>query len=528
MTELHRQIQHVFHFWGAVEALTPQKLDKANPEDKQKPAYAIEPDGVLPWNDPKHTCKAIPSGKVWRYTIQCGIYDISGLSGLLEDKIGGNNDIVENRPEGQSRLFDISCNEHGIPQFGSFMLSLASWSAGQILHHEQGIAALTNSITPDLSDLPVPDSFIPFINSGFSDFDTVNRHLMQWVANEAKRLESEEGKCDLTWIINLTERVIRLIYFPCSVIIQPFACLVKCVLVKDPKIKALPLKTPDAHPGNTSVRDKTSSPVAIPDDMLNSFFIQELRQLGVAWQNKEYGSGFAEYLCAISEPERKRTDVRSPEGLDLAFEKLLPAQFPEGSWPSDYPLAFSQQLAVNAIWHHHSDNAGIFAVNGPPGTGKTTLLRDVVAAVVTRRASQLINLSDNVFAAKESIRSGNDRIPYYPLHETIKGSAIVVASANNGAVENISLELPGKNAVPEDVPVKHDYFSGLVPELINKPGWGLLAARLGNRANRERFMNIFWWNQPKTDEKDAFPPPPVFTPHLGEGLAYHLRLIKKG
>jgi hypothetical protein len=80
---------------------------------------------------------------------------------------------------------------------------------------------------------------------------------------------------------------------------------------------------------------------------------------------------------------------------DIVLGSCRPDLIPPGRWVTapDRPLAFSQQLAVNCIMREHGDGQpGAFAVNGPPGTGKTTMLRDVVAAVVVQRAIKLVNL----------------------------------------------------------------------------------------------------------------------------------------
>ena len=137
--------------------------------------------------------------------------------------------------------------------------------------------------------------------------------------------------------------------------------------------------------------------------------------------------------------------------MQAAFDALTPGRMPEGSWPSEFPLAFSQQLAVNELWKKLGDDSGIFAVNGPPGTGKTTLLRDVVAAVVTARAAKLVAAGDKAFGVKQTTKLGGASVSHYTLHPSLCGHAIVVASANNGAVENNSLELPGISAVPQTV-----------------------------------------------------------------------------
>ncbi len=96
----YMQIQHVFPFWKAVEALTPQKIDKDNPDDKLTPAYKIEFGGVMPWDNAKHVRKPVSYGKVWRYTLQSGIYDLTSLSTLLEDKIGAHSEVFDDGRKG--------------------------------------------------------------------------------------------------------------------------------------------------------------------------------------------------------------------------------------------------------------------------------------------------------------------------------------------------------------------------------------------------------------------------------------------
>ena len=515
MNESSIKTENVFLFWRAIEALTPQDIDKENARDKLNPVYKVGAGSMLPWDDPEHTRKDIAPGKVWRYSAQAGVYHLSEISKMLEDKIGAHEAVPEERKSGKCRLFDIGFNEEGIPQPATFMLSLSAWSAAQILRHDRGVYALHAPLCSDVSDLPAPNDSLPLVDSGFYDFDNLTLHLMQWVDNEAYRLQEEGQKADTGWLKTLEKLVIAKLYFPEEAMDTTIVSVVKCSLTRKAKVIQ-----------EDSAKKDNKKKEAVPDDLINSFFIQELRKLDAEWRQGGGGAGFKEFIMAITRDNQQRLDIRTEEGLDFAFEKLLPTQPPAGSWPSKYPLAFSQQLAVNEIWTRNHTEPGIFAVNGPPGTGKTTLLRDVVAAVVTDRASKLVKLGDSAFKAKDSLKYDDRLIPYYSLHPSLAGSAIVIASSNNGAVENISLELPGMEAVPEDVSDRSDYFGGLATVILNRPAWGLLAARLGNKSNREQFVNTLWWGNLQKSEKGDEAPPEKFSPERGEGLKYHLNLLR--
>ncbi|RIJ77277.1 AAA family ATPase [Nakamurella silvestris] len=233
---------------------------------------------------------------------------------------------------------------------------------------------------------------------------------------------------------------------------------------------------------------------------LNSFFLDDLATVAVS----ERGPALAEYLRLPGDlrPE-DRVDVRQhPEVL---INGTQVRRLPWGRWLSDpdHALATSQQFAVNEALDVLGPTGGLLGVNGPPGTGKTTMLRDIVAGNVVARAQILAALDQpgDAFVDQERHRwkSGRAEWQLPQLKQDLVGYEMVVASSNNAAVANVSSELPRLNAIDEPWRSSADYFAGIAGLTSRDSAqgdavqaWGLVAARLGNAKNRNDFDNALW------------------------------------
>lgn len=201
---------------------------------------------------------------------------------------------------------------------------------------------------------------------------------------------------------------------------------------------------------------------------LHSFFIRDLEKA-----KKLNTENLKRYLKENPE-ERVNLDSRK-ESLNFypeIFEEILqPQNYPDGRFPgnSDYALAFMQQAATNIAIH---DSENMRSVNGPPGTGKTTLLRDIFAHMIVRQAFEICRRSSKYIQGELNYW---EKAKIGVLPEEIAQENIVVASSNNGAVQNIVRELPQKTSISEEFleQIKEaDYFTHISNCDIEEEGIG--------------------------------------------------------
>jgi superfamily I DNA and/or RNA helicase len=139
-----------------------------------------------------------------------------------------------------------------------------------------------------------------------------------------------------------------------------------------------------------------------------------------------------------------------------------------GSYKGDYPINYKQAKVVSSYLSN-----SFIAVSGPPGTGKTTVLKEIIADNFVRKIKEVIEKWDEPW---EEIGYNNRKVYASPLGGLCKYS-IIVASTNNAAVDNIGIEL-----------MKEIKYFSEIAESYKEELKGIFCARLGKSDNIKDFV----------------------------------------
>ncbi|MFP8644647.1 AAA domain-containing protein [Priestia aryabhattai] len=237
------------------------------------------------------------------------------------------------------------------------------------------------------------------------------------------------------------------------------------------------------------------------DVNLHSFFIEDLNKAKTITNKNlnRYFNGFSGYRQNL---DGKKESIHFNSHI---FQTMIlqPKFYPLGRFPSnpDFALSFMQQVAVNLALNDDND---IRSVNGPPGTGKTTLLKDIFADLVVQQAAEISQLSDKSIQGSlvywQSAKLG-------VLPHSISDKNIIVASSNNGAVQNIVKELPKKEKIADNFQkqleeanyfkdVSNSKLTGegfgknreIKSELLNEENWGTFSLEGGASININKLL----------------------------------------
>ncbi|EME22366.1 DEAD/DEAH box helicase [Rhodococcus triatomae] len=441
-------------FWRAIELFSPQTVPKVDRFDAYAPVEKVVTGTPLPW-ETGHRLQAKPvrRGYARQHVVYVGVYRIDEVWVAVDGILDPGTENFDPRPAGDCALAAIVLDGDGRYLPDTAIVSGLAWAAGR-----------TRS--------PGPGS--PTWLSGFGEAAT----RFQELTDDAQAVDENHGgraPMDHTRLSTIRARTEELL---------GVTDLVQCTELR---VRSIEVKESDGV-------DST--------DFLNSFIAEDLDLVRAEVERGRFGAGLSRYLTEdVDLDVSGRVDVYADPAASL--HGCRPSATPLGRWPGkpEHPLALGQQFAVNSIMSELGDGAGVFAVNGPPGTGKSTLLRDLVAAVVVERANRIATLGhprDAFTATPHRWKTGDYTRVVQRWKPEFHGFEMVVASSNNGAVENISHEMPAAGQFDAATFGDVDYFGDIATVLLGDdagPAWALTAARLGRKSYRTDFVNTLWFDE---------------------------------
>ncbi|MEE3652643.1 MULTISPECIES: DEAD/DEAH box helicase [unclassified Brenneria] len=512
-----QQALRVLKSWHLVEFFQPYDLDK---DDKSVriPRHELIRCGntLLPWLDSsaRHQLK-IPAGDV-RYILHIGLFDKAEVNRISERIFGRETDPVKLHDleqrldlEGTTCFAKLTVDSTGTPNFKKMSVSTLPWALGHLQngnahtlsfsayrHHCMLLDEQLDRMSQRL--LSHPDGEKPTLCAGalVELLDT----LYQWAGFEPET----DFSIQLDW--QETTKTHKEITYADST--------------------RLPHPEQHEHHGDHDADSEDQNEIEATADqvlpILNSFYIEDIEHAMACIASDMGGKALLNYLNV---GQNAHPDLYTQEGLQCITRHLRPEATPHGRWPAEpsHGMSLMQQFAINTAAMELKDD-GLLSVNGPPGTGKTTLLRDLVAHNLVERAKILAGFNN---AAEAVDKQGA------PV-QALSGFEMVVASYNNAAVENISRELPQRKALGENFshldylkPVanqlhakkknkkswkksktqagKEYHYDRFEPLPADERCWGVIAAALGKKKNREDFADRFFFDMQfiKDSEEEA-------------------------
>ncbi len=442
--------------WLAVEALQPQTFpaqERLFPEDapRKKRGEKVRPaarflcpfdisKGEMPWDGAEGDRErlGVEKDEAIRWFIPLAFVNMKPAVEMLVKDVEPEGPERE-RAEGVSILALAPFNEKGFPAPSKLLLSSFGWACGEILAGRIG----------ELHQFfDVHDDLCREIGGALVELDPDGTQIPT----------SKKG------LVNAMTMLMRVLKLPHNILERPRFAI-------------------------RTIGDAEKDPIEI----INSFYIRDLYRVKKSVKADQGEVALNAYL-AITQPKNRENLLEDKASLE---ELIAPIKFPLARWPAQSPakLVTLQQAAVIAAIGKLK-KGGILSVNGPPGTGKTTLLRDVVAAVISERADVMVGFDDpeQAFVRVDMVGEGGRQQNVYRLAPGLRRHGMVVASSNNSAVRNVSEELPRIGAIARESNLR--YFSAVADQVQGKEGgcWGLIAAVLGNKSNRSEFVEAAWWN----------------------------------